>query len=352
MKNTGPVTNQEYLFDADQELISSTDLTGKINFCNEAFVTVSGYSRDELIGKPHNLVRHPDMPKEAFESMWTYLKNGKAWMGMVKNRRKNGDYYWVNAYVTPVFIEGKLTGYESVRRFPDRKTVERAEAVYGRMRAGTQNRYLFLQKFKNYALRLLPLVIFAAVGFMISDTYGFIEGITLGLLAGALATTYLYKKRMVDIRHAFSDCFHDPLAALIYHQSDDVGGQVAMAMTSQDARIKTVLARMVEASKSVADETQVGLSRSQEAHEKIEKQQQETHRISTSMARINEAIQNIVTNVKETSNSSFEVKELVESGNQVAMKTQAAIEYLSDTSQQVASTISIISEETSRITAA
>ena len=102
MRSNLPITNKEYTYSADQKLISATDLKGKITHCNDAFVEVSGYSREELIGQPHNLIRHPDMPSHAFESMWQHLKQGKAWMGMVKNRCKNGDHYWVSAYVTQI----------------------------------------------------------------------------------------------------------------------------------------------------------------------------------------------------------------------------------------------------------
>ncbi|WP_438879551.1 PAS domain-containing protein, partial [Bacillus cereus group sp. Bce015] len=87
-------------FDPKTKLITVTDTQGIILECNDAFVDISGFSKNELIGQPHNIVRHPDMPAEAFEVMWQYLKAGKPWMGLVKNRCKNGDFYWVDAYAT------------------------------------------------------------------------------------------------------------------------------------------------------------------------------------------------------------------------------------------------------------
>ena len=131
-----PVTEHERVFPAEQRLISTTDLDSRITYCNDAFVAISGFTYDELIGQPHNMVRHPDMPPGVFIHMWHTIKQGKPWMGIVKNRAKNGDFYWVSAYVTPIYENGRMSGYESVRSVPSRDQVRRATALYARMRAG------------------------------------------------------------------------------------------------------------------------------------------------------------------------------------------------------------------------
>ena len=130
MRRNMPVTNTERTFPPNQKLISNTDLNGNIRHCNDAFIAISGFSKSELIGQPHNIVRHPDMPPLAYKIMWEHLKAGKPWMGLVKNRSKNGDYYWVDAYVTPVTEKGKVVGYESVRSCPSRTDVQRADKLY------------------------------------------------------------------------------------------------------------------------------------------------------------------------------------------------------------------------------
>ena len=107
--------NEEVSFSAEQELVSTTDLRGVITYANPAFCAVAGYSEAELVGKNHNLVRHPDMPAAAFADMWQHLKQGQSWRGMVKNRCKDGRYYWVDAYVTPIYQQQQLVGYQSVR---------------------------------------------------------------------------------------------------------------------------------------------------------------------------------------------------------------------------------------------
>ncbi|GIZ52806.1 methyl-accepting chemotaxis protein [Noviherbaspirillum aridicola] len=134
MRVNHPVTGNEYRMRPDQSLISRTDTRGVITYANRDFIEVSGYSEAELLGQPHNLIRHPDMPPEAFADMWAQLKAGRSWSGLVKNRRRNGDHYWVHANATPIWENGRVTGYTSVRTVPSREQVEAAEALYARFR--------------------------------------------------------------------------------------------------------------------------------------------------------------------------------------------------------------------------
>ena len=131
MRNNQPVTGQEYMIRDDAAFITHTDGKGRITRSNDEFVEASGFTREELLGQPHNIVRHPDMPTEAFRDLWATLKRGRPWTGLVKNRRKNGDHYWVRANVSPT----QDGGYTSVRAKPSRQEVAAAEALYARMRA-------------------------------------------------------------------------------------------------------------------------------------------------------------------------------------------------------------------------
>ncbi|MCZ8092715.1 MAG: PAS domain-containing protein, partial [Acidovorax sp.] len=130
-----PVTQQNYDFPGDELLVSSTNTKGEITHCNAAFVRVSGYSYEELIGQPHNIIRHPDMPAPAYKDMWRTIGRGEPWTGLVKNRRKNGDHYWVRANVTPIMEAGHPRGYMSVRTKPSAQEAAAAEALYAQMRA-------------------------------------------------------------------------------------------------------------------------------------------------------------------------------------------------------------------------
>ncbi|MBB6563652.1 aerotaxis receptor [Acidovorax soli] len=138
MRQNLPVTGQEYPVPKGQTLVSTTDTKGRITHCNAAFVAVSGYTREELLGQPHNLIRHPDMPEEAFRDMWATIASGRPWSAPVKNRRKNGDHYWVMANATPLLHNGQPVGYMSVRTEATRAQIEAAEQLYAAMRQEKQ----------------------------------------------------------------------------------------------------------------------------------------------------------------------------------------------------------------------
>ena len=152
-----PISQQNFDFPADELLVSTTNVKGEITHCNPAFVRVSGFSYDELIGQPHNMIRHPDMPSEAYRDMWRTMGGGNPWTGMVKNRRKNGDFYWVRANVTPILENGKPRAYMSVRTKPGADEVAAAEALYARMRSeaasGLSSTYLSAGVVRRRGLR-------------------------------------------------------------------------------------------------------------------------------------------------------------------------------------------------------
>ena len=136
MRTNLPITNQEFVLRDGMTIVSRTDLKGRITFVNDDFIEASGFAESELIGEPHNILRHPDMPEAAFADMWTTLKAGRPWTGMVKNRCKNGDYYWVIANATPIREGNSVVGYMSVRTRASREQVQAAEHLYQLFRDG------------------------------------------------------------------------------------------------------------------------------------------------------------------------------------------------------------------------
>jgi PAS domain S-box-containing protein len=214
--------NEEFLVPEYELLMSTTDRTGRITHCNAAFTHVSGYAMDELMGQPHNIVRHPDMPREAFKDLWTTIGHGRAWSGVVKNLRKDGRYYWVRAYVTPIMEHGKPVGYMSVRVKPTDNEVRAASALYERLNNGTQgNAYLHAGSVRHHGLLnqlgklqrasftqrlatlLLPMVAVALLFPLMGWTQGWQTGLQAGVLA-LLAALTLYRQH-VRVTRPFED---------------------------------------------------------------------------------------------------------------------------------------------------
>lgn len=135
MRNNQPVTNEEYVLPDDEVIITHTDPSSRITYANEAFLKSSGFSLEECLGEPQNIVRHPHMPPEAFADLWATIRSGQAWSGIVKNRRKNGGFYWVRANVTPIMNRNEIVGYMSVRVGATREEIRQAEAAYAAIAA-------------------------------------------------------------------------------------------------------------------------------------------------------------------------------------------------------------------------
>ncbi|KRC02463.1 PAS domain-containing methyl-accepting chemotaxis protein [Duganella sp. Root198D2] len=180
MRLNTPVTHQEFILDEGKTIVSTTDLKGKISYANPYFIEVSGFTEAELIGAPQNILRHPDMPVQAFADLWSTIKAGMPWSGMVKNRCKNGDFYWVYANVTPVIEAGRPVGYMSVRSKPSREQVAQAEQLYREIREGNPRR-LRLERgrlrrtgWRNWASRLRDISLARVIGIGMGALTGFL----------------------------------------------------------------------------------------------------------------------------------------------------------------------------------
>jgi aerotaxis receptor len=184
MRTNLPVTDREYPFPSGETLVSTTDTKGRITYCNPRFIEVSGYSKDELLGQPHNLIRHPDMPEEAFRDMWATIQAGKPWSAPVKNRRKDGDYYWVIANATPLMQNGQPVGYMSVRTEATREQIRDAEALYARLR---EEKARGQQSLALHRGRVVSLGLWARVASALTPG---LEGKLLLILLGLLLAGY------------------------------------------------------------------------------------------------------------------------------------------------------------------
>ncbi|HKM37126.1 MAG TPA: PAS domain-containing methyl-accepting chemotaxis protein [Thiopseudomonas sp.] len=347
MKNNQSTTQREQHFAPDVKLISGTDLQGVITHCNDGFEKISGFSREELVGQPHNIVRHPDMPTESFEVMWQHLKAGRPWMGMVKNRCKNGDFYWVNAYVTPVTENGHMVGYESVRSCPSRVDVERAEKLYARIRRnGFQ---LKMPRAVTQMLIAVALIIPAAIlGYMMSPMVSALW-LALALVVFGGILNYQHKQDLESVIQELKGVFMHPLAVSSYTNQSGVAGQIVVGIMSLRAHLDTVLTRIEDASRHVTEESRRGLELTETARGEIINQTQQTELVATAMQEMSLAIHEISENVQKTAGQADHSSDLANQGVEIAHITRTSIEQLRGTVSDIGQAVKQLAQQTDAI---
>lgn len=347
MRKNLPITDKEITFGKETKLISVTDLHGTIVECNEAFVTVSGFQKSELIGQPHNLVRHPDMPSEAFAVMWSHLKAGQPWMGLVKNRCKNGDYYWVDAYVTPIKQGNKVIGYESVRSCPDKQAVARAEKFYQRLHAQKAPRKELPIALENLFLIISLLL---CTGLYFSGYRELSESLLLiSVITFSVWVSYARKKTFRSLNEMLKSSFYHPLA--MYTYTDDRGelGKVKVSLYSQAAHLSTIIARIENAAINASAEAKRGQRLTQTAKKEIAHQKQETESVATAMNEMSASIHDVSGHVNHAAEQADIANQLTQHGVTSSNTTRDSIEKLKQTVQQIGHSVQSVSEQTQKI---
>jgi len=351
MRTNLPVTQKELEFSAGQRLISATDLHGKLTYCNDEFVAVSGYTREQLLGSPHNIVRHPDMPSAVFAHMWSYLKDGKSWMGVVKNRCSNGDHYWVNAYVTPIFAKGVLTGYESVRVKPEREQVQRAINLYARLRDNKQSRPV-RERVGFWVRMVLPPALVAAASAGVFELAGTIPGAltaAVGMFALQGLAELLTRRTLNSIRSVSAGSFDSELIARTYTDERGMAGQLQMILISEQAKIRTALSRLGDFANQTAALATQSQSLSRKSEQALTKQRDEADMAATAMNQMAMSIAEVAVHINHTAKAADEVNLLTQTGSQEAQKTRNVIEKLADTVEAVSHSVEGLANETQTI---
>ncbi len=352
MRNNQPVTQREYPYPGEQRLISTTDLKGIITYCNDAFVEVSGYDSQELLGAPHNLVRHPDVPSAVFAHMWQTIKSGEPWMGIVKNRRKNGDHYWVNAYVTPILDEqGKVSGYESVRTRPEREQISRAEALYARLNAGkpgvpASHRWLpVLQKW-------LPFIILSQAGFLLGSWlgsgWGFLLAALLAVPLGLLGVYWQNSGVRRLLGHA-GRATSSPLIAQMYTDSRGLQACLEMTLIARGAHLRTCLTRVQDSARQLGRQAQQADSLAHGSASALQRQRQETELIATAITEMAASTQEVAGNVVRAADATEQASQLVSHGRDTSQATRSAIQRLAATVDATAEAVERLADNSEQI---
>ncbi len=356
MRKNLPVTNNERTFGVDEKLVSSTDLKGTILHCNDEFVAVSGFSRQELIGQPHNLIRHPDMPQLAFKVMWEHLQAGKPWMGLVKNRCKNGDYYWVNAYVTPVTERGSVVGYESVRSCPQQEDVRRAEKLYHKLAQSNGKKQSEQQGITARRLRFYPEhwiglsgTTVAILSYLLGLKLFALATLPVALALMALGLSARMSRQSQILLNTMKDAFKHELAARTYTGYSGDLARLQVAILSEQAHLGAVLTRIENAAEHVAARSEEVRSMSETSSSVIKQQEHETLQVATAMNEMTATIADVSNNVQLTAARASESNELAQSGQAMSVTTRQAIEHLSQTVNHISTSVRGLAEQSQRI---
>ena len=345
VRNNQPVSGREYVFPSGQNLVSTTDLQGRILYCNPAFIEVSGYQRDELLGQPHNMIRHPDMPAEAFRDMWETIAGGLPWSGLVKNRRKNGDHYWVMANVTPLMDGSRVAGYMSVRTEPEREQVRAAELLYRQLgqdaQQGTSRHRLHRGQVERIDLagrllaRLQPGTQSALAGLFL------LQGLLLAAISllgkvwvapaivlSALAGGWLARRLLSGPMDALLP-FANRMAAGDLSQHMDRGqggrsGRLAQAMNQLNVNLQSVVRDARTEAHKMQAATQDIATGNLELSQRTESQAASLQETAASM-------EQITGTVRQTTASAHQASELAREASAVAASGQAAVDEVSRT---------------------
>ena len=334
MKINLPITGRSVDFAPDANILSTTDLDSTITYANPDFIQVSGYELSELLGSAHNLLRHPDMPPAAFAHMWQTLKAGRSWMGMVKNRCKNGDHYWVSAYVTPVMKNGETVEYQSVRTHPTPERVAVAEAHYAGLRSGRKPLLPgWLRLGLGGKLALFVSTVFGAVtavGTLLLASVDAQAGLLiwlLGSLFSAAAIAWLLRPLHALARRA-KDVGDNPLSQQIYTGRRDEFGQIEFALHMLEAQVGAVVGRIGDASQRLAGHASELVQHLQSSHTSTLNQQLETDQVATAINEMAASVAQVATNAQQASQAADRVQSETREGHQLVMQSRSTVQHL------------------------
>lgn len=348
MRSNQVITQKEYKFPRHHRLISSTDKRGVIQHCNDEFVEASGYKREELIGKNHNVIRHPDMPSLVFKEMWRTLESGNCWVGLVKNRRENGDHYWVSAFVTPVYENEKIIGYESVRVPASEQEVERASTIYSRLSAG-QSATSASKKCSEIVSPILPLI---TIGVVLLTVLWLIAGATpAGItLVGLIIMGVWQRAKNKGYWHEFLSLspasYTNELVAQTYYPDISYMAQAKLALGCELARTRTALTRIKDASDGLETISVTTHSQAEFTSKTIVQQNLATQQIASAVTQMSQAIQEVAERVESNAVSAKNAATNVQMGNDKAEEAMQAILSLRTAVESISVTVTELAQST------
>lgn len=320
MRRNFPVTQVDHPMGDRQSIVSATDARGVIKTVNQDFLDISGYGESELIGQAHNIIRHPDMPQAAFELMWKHLKDGNHWVGIVKNRCKNGDHYWVNAHVTPIYEHGKICGYESVRVKPSASQVARAESVYARLNAGKAP-FAWWQRVIPRVRRMMPMWLLLALPGAIFVAWSAHITLSLGLLLATAVLALLLDRWLQTWLMPVDQCrtpiSHDALTQYIFTGEVSNLACYRLQQVIDQSAVRTITGMVKHSSQSVVDKSRQVADNARHSSHAMQQLTSETDQIAVATEEMSASIDEISLSVTKVSGDADASRRLGEQGRNV-----------------------------------
>jgi len=365
MRNNQPVSNQEYMFSADRTLVSVTDVKGRITYCNPCFIEVSGYTREELLGQPHNLVRHPDMPEEAFRDMWATIQDGQPWSGLVKNRRKNGDFYWVQANAAPMFDGERIVGFLSVRSVPSREAVARANDLYATMRDEARSGHRVhvlhrgavrsnslvgrvlraLQLSSQTRVAIMPFLVVAAAGVPALLGLPLPAAVALGVVVAAAVAWATYAMTVTPLRrvveHANRLAGGDLSTAMDAHLPG-MAKYLQQALWQMTVNLRTVVSDVREELVNLSTAVREISTGNNDLSARTESQAASLEQTAASMDQINTTAQNSADAAERGADLAHSTAQVTRQSNEVVEAVASAMNGISESSSKMTAIIQVI----------
>lgn len=332
MSNT--VSNNEITFSATEQLVSTTDTQGNITYANDEFCRVAGYSREELVGQPHNTVRHPDMPKAAFADLWQKLKRGDSWRGMVKNRCKNGDYYWVDAYVTPLYQGDSVIGFQSVRCCPSAEQKQKAQQLYDKVNKGkSANEFSTNMNLKRLLALVVILCAVMASAVLISFQAAIIQLLSMVFLLIIFNDELIsLPKKVNQIKQTF-----DSPSRLIY-SGTGLSALFDYPVQLQQAKVRTILGRGSDSCRILLQLSEDLKTRSTESLEGLFEENAQLAQLATAITQMSATIEEVSQNTTGAHDKVIFIQEECNQTMGVIDSSQKKINKLSTEVEKAAST--------------
>jgi methyl-accepting chemotaxis protein len=344
---------QEYSYPDNYNLISITDPSSYIKYASPHFSEVAGYNYGDLEGLPHNAIRHSDMPKAAFKDLWQHIQSGRHWMGMVKNQRKGGGYYWVDAFASPIMSNGEIIEYQSVRTKPERIHVKRAEKVYAGLKKGRKPFHLFLPRTRLWMRASLCILGAFFLSYYMMTIYAS-PILALATMGGiACLSIYLLTRPLERLAKEARKDFDNPLMEFIYNGSVNDISEVALGMKMRKQYANALLSRVgisvLDSCNTTLDSANLAMTKSASVTHNLSEQRVEIDMVATAVNQMQAASTEISQNAQGTADATVKAQENMAKSTQTFTNVSQSVADLVNEIRHISDTVSSLDQQSQQI---